>query len=60
MVKVIEYIGYKREGVEGLMGRGLVSRDMGWSRSGEGLDKVFTKLPQGNLLLCKVNEKLKM
>lgn len=60
MGKVIEYIGYEREGVEGLKGRGLGSRDMGRSRSGEGLDKVFTKLPQGNLLLCKINEKLKM
>lgn len=59
MGKVIEYIGYEREGVEGLKG-GLRSRDMGWSKSGEGLDKVFTKLPQESLQLCKINEKLKM
>lgn len=58
MGKVIEYIGYEREGVEGLRAGGWEVET--WDGAGEGLDKVFTKLPQGNLLLCKINEKLKM
>lgn len=47
MGKVIEYIGYEREGVEGLKGGGLGSRDMGQSRgrAGQGIYKTSTRKP---------------